>query len=172
MEIDSKPEEMDRLERRIIQLKIEREALKKETDHASKKRLKDLEEQLELLEKEYADLDDVWKAEKAAMQGTTHIKEELERARTEFETARRANDLARMSELQYGQIPELTRQLEEAAALEQQQTQLVRNRVTDEEIAAVVSKWTGVPVAKLLAGEREKLLHLEDDLHQRVVGAG
>ncbi|MEC7803809.1 MAG: ATP-dependent chaperone ClpB [Pseudomonadota bacterium] len=170
MEIDSKPEEMDRLERRIIQLKIEREALKKETDHASKKRLKDLEEQLELLEKEYADLDDVWKAEKAAMQGTTHIKEELERARTEFETARRANDLARMSELQYGQIPELTRQLEEAAALEQQKTQLVRNRVTDEEIAEVVSKWTGVPVAKLLAGEREKLLHLEDDLHQRVVG--
>ena len=170
MEIDSKPEEMDRLERRIIQLKIEREALKKETDHASKKRLKDLEEQLELLEKEYADLDDVWKAEKAAMQGTTHIKEELERARTEFETARRANDLARMSELQYGQIPELTRQLEEAAALEQQEMQLVRNRVTDEEIAEVVSKWTGVPVAKLLAGEREKLLHLEDDLHQRVVG--
>ena len=170
MEIDSKPEEMDRLDRRIIQLKIEREALKKETDEASKKRLEDLEGQLELLEKEYADLEEIWKAEKAAMQGATHIKEELERARTEMETARRANDLARMSELQYGQIPALERQLEEAAALEQQETQLVRNRVTEEEIAEVVSKWTGVPVAKVLAGEREKLLHLEDDLHRRVVG--
>ena len=170
MEIDSKPEEMDRLDRRIIQLKIEREALKKETDEASKKRLEDIEGQLELLEKEYADLEEIWKAEKAAMQGATHIKEELERARTEMETARRANDLARMSELQYGQIPALERQLEEAAALEQQETQLVRNRVTEEEIAEVVSKWTGVPVAKMLAGEREKLLHLEDDLHRRVVG--
>lgn len=170
MEIDSKPEELDRLDRRIIQLKIEREALKKETDDASKKRLEDLEGQLELLEKEYADLEEIWKAEKAAMQGTTHIKEELERARTEMETARRANDLARMSELQYGQIPELEQQLEEASALEQQETQLVRNRVTEEEIAEVVSKWTGIPVAKMLEGEREKLLHLEDDLHKRVVG--
>ncbi|MCZ6516041.1 MAG: ATP-dependent chaperone ClpB [Gammaproteobacteria bacterium] len=170
MEIDSKPEEMDRLDRRIIQLKIEREALKKETDEASKKRLEDIEGQLELLEKEYADLEEIWKAEKAAMQGATHIKEELERARTEMETARRANDLARMSELQYGQIPALERQLEEAAALEQQETQLVRNRVTEEEIAEVVSKWTGIPVAKMLEGEREKLLHLEDDLHKRVVG--
>ena len=170
MEIDSKPEEMDRLDRRIIQLKIEREALKKETDDASKKRLEDLEAQLELLEKEYADLEEIWKAEKAAMQGTTHVKEELERARTEMETARRANDLARMSELQYGKIPELEQQLEEAAALEQQETQLVRNRVTEEEIAEVVSKWTGIPVAKMLEGEREKLLHLEDDLHKRVVG--
>ena len=170
MEIDSKPEEMDRLDRRIIQLKIEREALKKETDDASKKRLEDLEGQLELLEKDYADLEEIWKAEKAAMQGTTDIKEELERARTEMETARRANDLARMSELQYGKIPELEQQLEEAAALEQQETQLVRNRVTEEEIAEVVSKWTGIPVAKMLEGEREKLLHLEDDLHKRVVG--
>ena len=170
MEIDSKPEEMDRLGRRIIQLKIEREALKKETDEASKKRLEDLEGQLELLEKEYADLEEIWKAEKAAMQGATHIKEELERARTEMETARRANDLARMSELQYGQIPELEQQLEEASALEQQETQLVRNRVTEEESAEVVSKWTGIPVAKMLEGEREKLLHLEDDLHKRVVG--
>ena len=170
MEIDSKPEELDRLDRRIIQLKIEREALKKETDDASKKRLEDLEGQLELLEKEYADLEEIWKAEKAAMQGTTHIKEELERARLEMETARRANDLARMSELQYGQIPELEQQLEEASALEQQETQLVRNRVTEEEIAEVVSKWTGIPVAKMLEGEREKLLHLEDDLHKRVVG--
>jgi len=158
------------LDRRIIQLKIEREALKKETDDASKKRLEDLEGQLELLEKEYADLEEIWKAEKAAMQGTTDIKEELERARTEMETARRANDLARMSELQYGKIPELEQQLEEAAALEQQETQLVRNRVTEEEIAEVVSKWTGIPVAKMLEGEREKLLHLEDDLHKRVVG--
>ena len=170
MEIDSKPEEMDRLDRRIIQLKIEREALKKETDDASKKRLEDLEGQLELLEKEYADLEEIWKAEKAAMQGTTDIKEELERARTEMETARRANDLARMSELQYGKIPELEQQLEEAAVLEQQETQLVRNRVTEEEIAEVVSKWTGIPVAKMLEGEREKLLHLEDDLHKRMVG--
>ena len=170
MEIDSKPEEMDRLDRRIIQLKIEREALKKETYDASKKRLEDLEGQLELLEKDYADLEEIWKAEKAAMQGTTDIKEELERARTEMETARRANDLARMSELQYGKIPELEQQLEEAAALEQQETQLVRNRVTEEEIAEVVSKWTGIPVAKMLEGEREKLLHLEDDLHKRVVG--
>ena len=170
MEIDSKPEEMDRLDRRIIQLKIEREALKKETDDASKKRLEDLEGQLELLEKEYADLEEIWKAEKAAMQGTTDIKEELDRARTEMETARRANDLARMSELQYGKIPELEQQLEEAAVLEQQETQLVRNRVTEEEIAEVVSKWTGIPVAKMLEGEREKLLHLEDDLHKRVVG--
>ncbi len=170
MEIDSKPEEMDRLDRRIIQLKIEREALKKETDDASKKRLEDLEGQLEVLEKDYADLEEIWKAEKAAMQGTTDIKEELERARTEMETARRANDLARMSELQYGKIPELEQQLEEAAVLEQQETQLVRNRVTEEEIAEVVSKWTGIPVAKMLEGEREKLLHLEDDLHKRVVG--
>jgi len=170
MEIDSKPEEMDRLERRIIQLKIEREALNKESDDASKKRLGDLESQLAELEAEYADLDEIWKAEKAAMQGATHIKEELERAKTEFETARRAQDLQRMSELQYGKIPELEQQLEDAAAVEHQETRLVRNRVTEEEIAEVVSKWTGIPVAKMLEGEKEKLLRMEDMLHSRVIG--
>ena len=170
MEIDSKPEAMDRLERRIIQLKIEREALNKEEDEASKKRLADLEEQLGGLEKEYSDLEDVWKAEKAAMQGATHIKEELERARLELETARRAQDLQRMSELQYGRIPELEQQLEEAGKFEQQDNQLVRNRVTDEEIADVVSRWTGVPVSKMLEGEKEKLLRMEDEIAQRLVG--
>jgi len=170
MEIDSKPEVMDRLERRIIQLKIEREALKKESDEASKKRLQDLETQLDGLEAEYSDLEEIWKAEKAAMQGTTHIKEELERARIELETARRAQDLQRMSELQYGKIPELEQQLKEAAAMEHRETQLVRNRVTEEEIAEVVSKWTGIPVAKMLEGERDKLLRMENELHTRVVG--
>ncbi|MBT8443073.1 MAG: ATP-dependent chaperone ClpB, partial [Gammaproteobacteria bacterium] len=170
MEIDSKPEEMDRLERRIIQLKIEREALKKESDEASKKRLDDIEKQLAALEAEFADLDEIWKSEKAAMQGTTHIKEELERARTELETARRAQDLQRMSELQYGRIPELEQQLEDASKIEHQETRLLRNRVTEEEIAEVVSKWTGIPVAKMLEGEKEKLLRMEDMLHSRVVG--
>jgi len=170
MEIDSKPEVMDRLERRIIQLKIEREALKKESDEASKKRLQDLETQLDGLEADYSDLEEIWKAEKAAMQGTTHIKEELERARIELETARRAQDLQRMSELQYGKIPELEQQLKEATAMEHRETQLVRNRVTEEEIAEVVSKWTGIPVAKMLEGERDKLLRMEDELHARVVG--
>jgi ATP-dependent Clp protease ATP-binding subunit ClpB len=170
MEIDSKPEAMDRLDRRIIQLKIEREALNKEEDEASKKRLSDLEAQLAELEKEYSDLEDIWKAEKAAMQGATHIKEELERARLELETARRAQDLQRMSELQYGRIPELEQQLEEATALEQKDNQLVRNRVTDEEIAEVVSRWTGVPVAKMLEGEKDKLLRMEEAIAQRLVG--
>ncbi|MGI9344144.1 MAG: ATP-dependent chaperone ClpB [Gammaproteobacteria bacterium] len=170
MEIDSKPEEMDRLERRIIQLKIEREALKKESDDASKKRLRDLEEQLQGLEAEFADLDEIWKAEKAALQGTTHIKEELERAKIELETARRAQDLQRMSELQYGRIPELEQQLDDAAVVETRETQLLRNRVTEEEIAEVVSKWTGIPVAKMLEGEKEKLLRMEDVLHSRVIG--
>jgi len=170
MEIDSKPESLDRLERRIIQLKIEREALKKESDDASIKRLSDLEQQLGELEKEYADLEEVWKAEKAAVQGTTHIKEELERARTELETAKRAQDLQRMSELQYGRIPELEQQLEDAGQAEQQETTLLRNRVTDEEVAEVVSKWTGVPVNRMLEGERERLLRMEDAIHSRVVG--
>ena len=170
MEIDSKPESMDRLERRIIQLKIEREALKKESDEASKKRFKDIEEQLADLEKEYADLEEIWKAEKAAMQGATHIKEDLERARLELETARRAQDLQRMSELQYGRIPELERQLEEASKLETQEHQLLRNKVTDEEIADVVSRWTGIPVSKMLEGEKDKLLRMEEALGKRVVG--
>ena len=170
IEIDSKPEEMDRLERRIIQLKIEREALKKESDEASKKRLGDLESQLGELEREFADLEEIWKAEKAAMQGTAHVKEELERARLELETAHRANDLARMSELQYGRIPELEKQLEEAANAEHQETTLLRNNVTDEEVAEIVSKWTGIPVSKMLEGEKDKLLQMEDVVQQRVVG--
>ncbi len=170
MEIDSKPEAMDRLERRLIQLKIEREALKKETDEASKKRLADLEEQISKLEREYSDMEEIWKSEKAAVQGATHIKEELDRARVELEAARRAGDLARMSELQYGRIPELERQLEMASKAETQEMTLLRNKVTEEEIAEVVSRWTGIPVAKMLEGEKEKLLHMEDELRQRVVG--
>ena len=170
IEIDSKPESMDRLDRRIIQLKIEREALKKESDDASKKRLADLEEQLQDLEKQYSDLDEVWKAEKAAMQGTTHIKEELERARLELETAHRAGDLARMSELQYGRIPELEKQLNAALQTENRETTLLRNNVTEEEVAEIVSKWTGIPVSKMLEGEKEKLLLMEEAIQKRVVG--
>ncbi|MBA2491798.1 MAG: ATP-dependent chaperone ClpB [Gammaproteobacteria bacterium] len=170
MEMDSKPEEMDRLDRRLIQLKIEREALKKETDDASRKRLATLEEDIARLEREYSDLEEVWKAEKAALQGAAHIKEELERARVELETARRAGDLTRMSELQYGRIPELEKQLAQANAVEQQETTLLRNKVTDEEIAEVVSRWTGIPVSRMLEGEREKLLRMETALAERVVG--
>jgi ATP-dependent Clp protease ATP-binding subunit ClpB len=170
IEIDSKPEEMDKLERRVIQLKIEREALKKESDEASKKRLKDLDEQLEVLEREFADLEDVWKSEKAAMQGTTHLKEELERARLELETAHRASDLTRMSELQYGKIPELEKQLEDALKAEKKETTLLRNNVTDEEVAEIVSKWTGIPVSKMLEGEKERLLAMESVIQSRVVG--
>jgi len=170
IEIDSKPEEMDRLERRIIQLKIEREALNKESDEASRKRLEDIETQLGELERDYADLEDVWKAEKAAVQGAAHIKEELERARLELETAHRANDLARMSELQYGRIPELEKQLGEAVQAEGQETTLLRNKVTDEEVAEIVSKWTGIPVSKMLEGEKDKLLQMESVVQQRVVG--
>ena len=170
MEIDSKPEAMDRLDRRIIQLKIEREALTKESDEASKKRLDALQEELDTLEREYSDLDEVWKAEKAAMQGATAIKEELDRARIELDTAHRAQDLQRMSELQYGRIPELERQLESAAEAEQQEATLVRNKVTEEEIAEVVSKWTGIPVSKMLEGEKAKLLRMEEEITRRVVG--
>jgi len=170
IEIDSKPEAMDKLERRVIQLKIEREALKKESDEASIKRLKDLDLQLDELEKEFADLEEVWKSEKAAMQGTTHIKEALERARLELETAHRANDLARMSELQYGKIPELEKQLEDALKAEKKETTLLRNNVTDEEVAEIVSKWTGIPVSKMLEGEKEKLLQMESIIQERVVG--
>ena len=170
MEIDSKPEEMDRLERRLIQLKIEREAVKKETDEASKKRLQALEQDIAKIEKEYSDLEEIWKAEKASLQGTAHIKEELERAKLELETARRANDLNRMAELQYGRIPELEKQLQQAGSAEQQEHKLLRNKVTEEEIAEVVSKWTGIPVAKMLEGERDKLLRMEEEISKRVVG--
>ena len=171
MEIDSKPEEMDRLERRLIQLKIEREALKKESDEASKRRLADLEAQIDKLEAEYADLEEVWKAEKALVQGEAQIKEELERARAEMEKARRASDLGRMAELQYGKIPELERRLEQALKSDRAATnKLLRNKVTDEEVAEVVSKWTGIPVSKMLEGEKEKLLRMEQHLEARVVG--
>ena len=170
MEIDSKPEEIDRLERRLIQLKIEREALKKESDEASKRRLEDLEAQIKKLEAEYADLEDVWKSEKARMQGATQIKETLERAKMELQTAHRAHDLARMSELQYGRIPELEQELSDALEVQQEEYKLVRNRVTEEEVAEVVSKWTGIPVAKMLVGEKEKLLKMEAFLETRVVG--
>ena len=170
IEIDSKPEEMDKLERRIIQLKIEREALKKEWDDASKKRRKDLESELKQLEKQFADLEEVWKSEKAAMQGTAHLKEELERARLELETAHRANDLARMSELQYGRIPELEKQLASALKAEKTEATLLRNKVTEEEVAEIVSTWTGIPVSKMLEGERDRLLNMEATVGERVVG--
>ncbi|MEZ5498605.1 MAG: ATP-dependent chaperone ClpB [Steroidobacteraceae bacterium] len=170
MEIDSKPEALDKLERRIIQLKIEQEALKKEQDDASRKRLAALREQLENAEKEYADLEEIWKSEKAALQGATSVKEELEKVKLELDAARRASDLTRMAELQYGRIPELEKRLAEAQAAEQRETQLVRNKVTDEEIAEVVSKWTGIPVSKMLEGEKDKLLRMEEALGRRVVG--
>jgi len=171
MEIDSKPEEMDRLERRLIQLKIELEAMKKESDEASKKRRKNLEQEIERLEKDYADLDEIWKSEKAAVQGESQIKEELERARQELETARRAGNLGRMSELQYGRIPELEKRLAQAQEAEDaQESHLLRNKVTEEEVAEVVSRWTGIPVSKMLEGERDKLNRLEEVLEARVVG--
>ena len=170
MEIDSKPEALDKLDRRIIQLKIEREALKKETDEASRKRLNLLNDTLKGLEKEYADLEEIWKAEKATVQGAAHIKEELERARQDLDTARRAQDLARMSELQYGRIPALEQKLAKALEVEQKPNQLVRNSVTETEIAEIVSKWTGIPVSRMLEGERDKLLRMEEVLSKRVVG--
>ncbi len=170
MEIDSKPEEMDKLDRRLIQLKIEREALRKESDDASKKRLQLLEEQIQELDKKYADLEEIWHADKAALQGTHHIKEELEQARIELDAAHRAGDLAKMSEIQYGQIPELEKKLQASAGAESQPTRLLRNKVTDNEIAEVVAHWTGIPVAKMLAGEQQKLLEMEKQLQRRVVG--
>ena len=170
MEMDSKPEAMDRLERRMIQLKIEQEALKKEDDKASKERLSRLNEQVDELEREFSDLEDIWKAEKVVMQGAQKIREEKEKLLIELDAAKRAGDLAKMSEIQYGQLPELDKQLAQADAAEPGETQLLRNRVTDEEIAEVVSAWTGIPVSKMLEGERDKLLRMEDALHNRVIG--
>jgi ATP-dependent Clp protease ATP-binding subunit ClpB len=170
MEIDSKPEALDRLERRIIQLKIEREALKKEQDEASKRRLAALQETLSGLEREYADLEEIWKSEKAALQGAAQVRAELDRVRGELEAARRAGNLQRMAELQYGKIPELEKRLQLALDAENKAPTLVRNRVTEEEIAEVVSKWTGIPVSKMLEGEKDKLLRMEDALSRRVVG--
>ncbi|MGL5222411.1 MAG: AAA family ATPase, partial [Plesiomonas shigelloides] len=170
MQIDSKPEPLDRLDRRIIQLKLEQQALQKESDEASRKRLTMLNEELEAKEREYAELDEVWKAEKAALSGTQHIKAELEQARTHLEQARRAGDLARMSELQYGKIPALEKELENASQTDTHDLQLLRNKVTDTEIAEVLSKATGIPVARMLEGERDKLLRMEQELHKRVIG--
>lgn len=170
MEIDSKPEELDRKERRLIQLKIQREMLRKEKDEASKQRLSDLETDIEELEREFADLNEVWKAEKAALQGATKIKEQIEAAKLELEAAQRTQDYAKMSEIQYGKLPELEKQLVAAQEVEQKDFKLVQEKVTAEEIAEVVSRWTGIPVSKMLEGEREKLLKMEDALHGRVVG--
>jgi len=170
MEMDSKPEALDRLERRLIQLKIEREALKNETDAASKKRLEELSGVIAGVEREYADLEEVWNTEKAALHGSQKIKSKLEQARIDLENARRAGDLGKMSELQYGQIPELERQLDMASQAEMMEMKLLRNRVTDEEIAEIVSKWTGIPVSKMLEGERDKLMRMEEALHDRVIG--
>jgi|TARA_R110000772_G_scaffold54227_1_gene123876 ATP-dependent Clp protease ATP-binding subunit ClpB len=170
MEIDSKPEAMDRLERRLIQLKIEREAVKKDSDAGARKQLELLTEQIDKVEREYSDLEEVWKAEKASLQGEAQVKSDLEQVKLELEAARRAGDLTRMSELQYGRIPELEKQLASAQAAETEERTLLRNKVTDEEVAEVVSRWTGIPVSKMLEGDREKLLRMEDFLHQRVVG--
>ncbi|NOV32520.1 ATP-dependent chaperone ClpB [Methylomonas sp. ZR1] len=170
MEMDSKPESMDKLDRRLIQLKIEREAMKNESDAASKKRLEILQVEIADLEKEYSDLEEIWKAEKAALQGTATIKERLEHARLELEAARRSQDYARMSELQYGDIPKLEKELDLASQAEMQETTLLRSKVTEEEIAEVVSKWTGIPVSKMMEGEREKLLRMEEELGKRVIG--
>ncbi|HMM66266.1 MAG TPA: ATP-dependent chaperone ClpB [Dokdonella sp.] len=170
MEIDSKPEELDRKERRLIQLKIQREALKKEKDAESKQRLADLESEIEVLEREFSDLEEIWKAEKAAVTGTTKIKESIEQARQEMDAAMRQQDFAKVSEIQYGRIPQLEKQLAVAQETEQQGFQLLQDKVTAEEIAEVVSRWTGIPVSKMLEGERDKLLRMEDSLHQRVVG--
>ena len=170
MEIDSKPEPLDRLERRIIQLKLEQQALQKEEDEASRKRLEMLEKELSDKEREYAELEEVWKSEKAALSGSQHIKQELDAAKTEMEQARRAGDLSKMSELQYGRIPELEKQLAAAETSEGKEMSLLRYRVTDEEIAEVLSKATGIPVSKMMEGEKEKLLRMEEELHKRVIG--
>ena len=170
MEMDSKPQEMDRLERRLIQFKIEREALKNEEDEGSRQRLEKLDSDIEELEKEYEDLDSVWSAEKAALHGAQQIKEGLEQAKLDFESARRAGDLTKMSELQYGAIPDLEKQLDMAHFADSSPMTLLRNRVTEEEIAEVVSKWTGIPVSKMMEGERAKLLALEEELHKQVIG--
>ncbi|MEX2132192.1 MAG: AAA family ATPase, partial [Pseudohongiellaceae bacterium] len=172
MEIDSKPEEMDKLERRLIQFKIEREALKKDEDEATRKRKDKLADDISRLEKEYSDLEEIWKAEKATLQGAQAIKSQLEKARNDIEAARRAGDLARMSELQYGIIPGLEKKLQQAneAASQPQEKRLLRNRVTEEEIADVVSRWTGIPVSKMLQGDKQKLLQMEEALHKRVIG--
>jgi ATP-dependent Clp protease ATP-binding subunit ClpB len=170
MEIDSKPESMDRLDRRLIQLRIEREAVKKEKDEASQKRLGLIEQEIGKLEKEYSDLEEIWKAEKAQVAGSQHVKEELEKLKLQMEDARRKGDWQKMSEIQYGKIPQLEAQLKQAEKPEPKKTKLVRTQVGAEEIAEVVSRATGIPVSKMMQGERDKLLKMEDKLHERVVG--
>jgi ATP-dependent Clp protease ATP-binding subunit ClpB len=170
MEMDSKPEVLDRLERRIIQLKIEQEALKKEKDDATKKRLATLQETLRGLEKENADLEEIWKSEKASQQGAADVRAEQEKVKLEMDAARRKGDLTRVAQIQYEVLPALERKLAQATIAETKETQLVRNKVTEEEIAEVVSKWTGIPVSKMLEGEKEKLLRMEEALNKRVVG--
>ena len=170
MEIDSKPESMDKLDRKLVQLKIERMALKKEKDKASKKRLNELESNIKKLEKEYSDFDEVWKREKLKVQGSQHLKEELEQAKNNLEIAQRSNDLAKMSELQYGIIPDLENSISQCDNDENNQMTLLRNTVTEIEIADIVALWTGIPVDKMMAGERDKLMKMEEILHQRIVG--
>ena len=170
MEIDSKPEELDRMERRLIQLKMQREVLKKEKDAESKQRLADLELEIDKLEREFSDLDEVWKTEKSVLTGTTKIKEKLEQARLDLDAAHRKQDITRMSEIQYGLIPDLEKQLNAASELETHGFTLLQDKVTADEIAEVVSRWTGIPVSKMLEGEREKLLRMEDELHKKVIG--
>ncbi len=170
MEIDSKPESMDKLDRKLVQLKIERMALKKEKDKSSKKRLEDLQSQIEELEKEYSNLDEIWKKEKSKVQGSQHLKEELEKAKSELEFASRNNDLGKMSELQYGKIPELESKISEIESLDNEDMTLLRNKVTEDEIAQIVARWTGIPVDKMMESEKEKLLKMEENLHQRLIG--
>ncbi|WP_437881806.1 ATP-dependent chaperone ClpB [Pseudomonas sp. LRF_L74] len=170
MEIDSKPEALDRLDRRLIQLKVERQALKKEEDEGARKRLAKLEEEIDKLQQEYADLEEIWKSEKAEVQGSAQLQQKIEQSKIELEAARRKGDLNRMAELQYGVIPDLERSLQMVDQHGKPENQLLRNKVTDEEIAEVVSKWTGIPVSKMLEGERDKLLRMEDELHKRVIG--
>ena len=170
MEIDSKPESMDKLDRKLVQLKIERMALKKEKDKASKERLKELEETIKSLEKDYADLEEIWKKEKLVVQGAHHLKEELEQAKADLENAHRNNDLAKMSELQYGKIPELEAKIEQAESADGEEMTLLRNKVTEDEIAHIVARWTGIPVDKMMEGEKDKLLQMEEIIHKRLVG--
>ncbi|MBS5840920.1 MAG: ATP-dependent chaperone ClpB [Pseudomonas sp.] len=170
MEIDSKPEVLDRLERRLIQLKVEAQALKKEEDEAAKKRLEKLQEEIERHEREYSDLEEIWTSEKAEVQGSAQIQQKIEQARQELEVARRSGNLNRMAELQYGIIPDLERSLQMVDEHSKTENQLLRSKVTEEEIAEVVSKWTGIPVSKMLEGERDKLMKMESLLHERVIG--
>lgn len=170
MEIDSKPEVLDRLERRLIQLKVESQALKKESDDAAKKRLEKLQEEIERHEREYSDLEEIWNSEKAEVQGSAQIQQKIEQSRQELEAARRKGDLNRMAELQYGVIPDLERSLQMVDQHGKSENQLLRSKVTEEEIAEVVSKWTGIPVSKMLEGERDKLMKMESLLHKRVIG--